>query len=526
MAEGHEAALESVRTFADSPYVVALLRSDGTILAINRRLTERAVVGLPFTELVAHEDAAELHAAIQRVRDGGPPQTLDVAVPMPDSHPAFFQANLAPHRVAGDVVAITLLAADVTTRRQTEERLRRAEALLVDTEGTAHLGTWEWDVREPTATWSDELYRIYGVTRDEYTPSYENYLTKVHPDDRAHVMTATDRVFREHKPYSHDERILRPDGAIRYLHTWAHAILDERGQLTRLVGVCLDITDRKLAELALEERAAELARANEKLRAEIAERARVEQLLRRSQRLEAMGRLAGGIAHDFNNVLSVVSGFTTLMLRRAPSDSPSREPLQHIMSAVEQAARMTHQLLAFGREQVVERGPVDLERVVIDMTELLRRLISKDTELVLDLGANAAHVQGNQSQVEQVIVNLVVNARDAMPDGGCVTISTASIDVAPADASARDLEPGEYVRLTVRDTGVGMSEEVLAQIFDPFFTTKEEGKGTGLGLSTVYGILKQSGGSIAVSSRVGEGTKFSAYFPRERAERPQRSAGE
>jgi len=508
---------ESLDAFAESRDVIALLACNGVLLAINRPFTADAKVGRSFVELIAPADAEAMRAALERVRDGGAPTKLDVGVPVPGGSPACYQVSVAPVHQSGRVAALAIVAAEITLRKETEARLRRAEALLVDAEGTAHLGTWEWDVRQPNAVWSDELYRIYALTPQEYTPSYEAYLEKVHPDDRAHVIAATEQVFRKHEPYSHDERIRRPDGSIRYLHTWAHAILDEDGKLARLIGVCQDITDRKLVEIALEQRAAELARSNELLRAEMAERARIEQLLSRSQKLEAIGRLAGGIAHDFNNMLSVVSGYTGIMLSREPTDSRSRKHLGEIMNAVNQATRMTQQLLAFGREQVIERGPIDLDRVVVDMTQLLRRLIGEDVELSQVIGTDRAspiYVDANRSQIEQVIVNLVVNARDAMPGGGRLTVTTTAVDIDADDAPTPELEAGAYVCLAVRDTGVGMSEDVQAQIFDPFFTTKEEGKGTGLGLSIVYGIIKQSGGAITVCSTVGEGTRIAVYFKR------------
>jgi PAS domain S-box-containing protein len=502
------AAFTSLEMFAQSSDVLALVDRGGVILAISRPFVDGAAVGRSFVDLFAPEHVATLRAAVER----GRPAKLDAAVAG-----TWFQVGVAPVNGGANVA---IVAAEITTRKENEERLVRAEKLLVDTEGAAHLGTWEWDVREPNAVWSDELYRIYGLTRDEYRPSYEGYLAMVHPDDRAHVMAATERVFREHRPYSHDERILRPDGSIRYLHTWAQAILDERGQLVRLLGVCQDITDRKLAELALEERAVQLARSNDRLRTEIAERARVEQLLRRAQKLEAIGRVAGGIAHDFNNMLSVVSGYTNLLLAREVGDERAKAYLGEILSAVQHASRMTHQLLAFGNGRIVEREPIELDQVVVEMTQLLRRLIGEDVELVQQLGSAGEIVDANRGQIEQLIVNLVVNARDAMPKGGRLTVTTTPVSIDNPDAKSLGLAPGEYVSLVVEDSGVGMTDEVQAQIFEPFFTTKEEGRGTGLGLATVYGIVKQSGGAISVSSRVDEGTRVAVYLPRRADDAP------
>ncbi len=457
-----------IDAFRSSPSILAVCARNGAIVETSGSWTGTLL------EVVAPASRAAVEAALASV-----PSRVDASIGA-----AWYQLDLS---IAGDRVAV--VATEITARKALEERLRRAEGLMIDTAGTAHLGTWEWDIAEPNAVWSAELYRIYGLTPETYTPSYEAYLTLVHPDDRAHVMAATEQVFTKHEPYSHDERIYRPDGSIRYLHTWARAVVDADGKLQRLIGVCQDITDRKLAEAA---------------------RLEAEAQLRRAQKLEAVGRLTGGIAHDFNNVLGVVIGYASLLYRRAPSGSADRDQLGEIIGAVERASRLTSQLLAFSRDNSIERVALDLDRTIEDLAPLLARMVGERVAVELDLHAGRRGadedrlvVDANPSQIEQVLMNLGVNARDAMPDGGTLKIATTAA--------------GSRALLVVGDTGVGMSADVQAQIFDPFFTTKPVGKGTGLGLSTVYGIVTQGGGTIAVTSAAGAGTQFEIALPRSAA---------
>ena len=237
--------------------------------------------------------------------------------------------------------------------------------------------------------------------------------------------------------------------------------------------------------------------------------------LQQSQKLEAIGQLAGGVAHDFNNMLTAIIGYTDLSLRRVGLESPIRRNLEETKKAAERAAALVRQLLAFSRKQILEPKVLDLNDVVKDMEKMLTRLIGENIQLATRLEAELGSVKADPCQVEQIIVNLVVNARDAMPRGGKVTIETANTTL-DEQAVQRDvsIKPGQYVMLAVSDTGSGMDEETQRRIFEPFFTTKDLGKGTGLGLSTVYGIVKQSGGNIWVYSEPGLGTMFKVYLPR------------
>jgi signal transduction histidine kinase len=240
-----------------------------------------------------------------------------------------------------------------------------------------------------------------------------------------------------------------------------------------------------------------------------------EEGLRQGQRMEAVGRFAGGVAHDFNNMMSVVVGFSALLLDALEPHDPLRRYVEEIQRAGERASGLTQQLLAFTRKQVLLLQVLDLNTIVQEVNELLARLIGADVELVIDLAPSVHPIEADAGQLAQVIVNLAVNARDAMPLGGRLVISTRNLDAEDLDeATQLDLAPGDHVLLSVSDSGEGMDEETLRQIFEPFFTTKEEGKGTGLGLATAFGIIKQSGGDIRVQSERGEGTTFAIYLPR------------
>jgi hypothetical protein len=266
-----------------------------------------------------------------------------------------------------------------------------------------------------------------------------------------------------------------------------------KGGRRYFTGICRDVTDRKRTEEALRQR---------------------EEELRQAQKMEAIGRLSGGVAHDFNNLLTVITGYTEILLDRLDQNDSLRQNVEEIGKAGERAATLTRQLLAFSRRQVLQPRTLNLNAIVTGTEEMLRRLIGEDIELVTSLEPKLGSVRADSGQIEQVIMNLVVNARDSMPRGGKVTIETANAKLdEPSSAWDSELMPGAHVALLVRDTGAGMSAETRSQIFEPFFTTKETGKGTGLGLSTVYGIVRQSGGAIRVQSEVGRGSTFTAYFP-------------
>ena len=266
-------------------------------------------------------------------------------------------------------------------------------------------------------------------------------------------------------------------------------------------------------ERRIDERTSDLERANLQLQEEMRERERAEKELRQVQRLDAIGRLAGGVAHDVNNLLGVILGQSEILLDRS-KDQGSTHGLEMIKDSARRGATLTRQLLAFGRRQVLDTRVVNLNMILADVEKLLRRVIGEDIELEFQTETKLRNIQADPGQLEQVIVNLAINARDAMPGGGKLTITTANLDLDEAYADRRAVvKPGHYVQVIVSDTGCGMDEQTQSRIFEPFFTTKEQGKGAGLGLATVYGIVKQSGGYIWVYSEAGHGTAFKIYLP-------------
>jgi signal transduction histidine kinase len=271
--------------------------------------------------------------------------------------------------------------------------------------------------------------------------------------------------------------------------------------------------EKQAAEL--EEQAEELKATNELLETEMAERQRVEAQFLQAQKMESVGRLAGGVAHDFNNLLTPIMGYAQLGAAQVPQDHPLQSSLEEIGKAAHRAANLTRQLLAFSRRQVIQPQVVNLNDLAADMEKMLHRLIGEDVQLTTGADAGLGLIKADPGQMEQVLLNLVVNARDAMPQGGSISIQTANATLDQAQASQHaGASPGQYVVLSVSDTGTGMTEEVKSHLFEPFFTTKGVGKGTGLGLATCYGIVQQSGGFIDVQSQVGSGTSFRVYLPR------------
>ena len=301
------------------------------------------------------------------------------------------------------------------------------------------------------------------------------------------------RIMASEKTEDLEERYIQ-NGQEMWVHTIKTPIKDAEGKIKRLLGIFWDITEQKKGE---EKRVA------------------LQEQLYQSQKMEAIGRLAGGIAHDFNNLLTVIKGYSQLSLIETKEGDPLRGNIEEIKKAADRAADLTHQLLAFGRRQIMEMKVLDLNILLQNLDKMLRRVIGEDIELVTVLAEDLGRVKTDPGQIEQMVMNLSVNARDAMPEGGKLTIETANVDLDGAYARNHvAVTPGRFVMISVSDTGVGMTPEVRDRVFEPFFTTKEKGKGTGLGLSTVYGIVKQSDGNIWVYSEPGKGTTFKIYLPR------------
>ncbi len=319
------------------------------------------------------------------------------------------------------------------------------------------------------------------------------WLDAVHPDDRARVHQAWLEAVANLQPFDEEYRARREDGEYRILHSRGVPVLGDEGEVREWVRVSTDVTPARLVEERLQ---------------------RKEQELDQAQRLDAVGRLAGGVAHDFNNLLTAIMVPAELAMESLPPDSPLRSDLSEIRDAGQRAAELTSQLLAFSRQQVLTVSVVDFDGVVEAAVHIVQRLIPESIAVRLHLDGAGRMVKVDRTQVEQVIINLAINARDAMPDGGDLLVETRVQEVTPDDADRHaGLEPGEYVMLAVTDSGVGMDAETRERIFEPFFTTKQRGRGTGLGLATVYGIVRQSGGDIWIYSEPGNGTVVKVFFP-------------
>lgn len=503
----------------------------------------------------------------------------------------------------------------VARRYEVEAALRSSEARLTEAQEVAHVGNWQWDVAANRLWWSDELYRIFGVERASFQLSYAAFLQLVHPEDRWIIERTLRQAVQERKPYDVEHRIVRPDGDVRVINGHGRVVVDETGQVMRIVGAAQDITERKASEeivgrserrlqtiinaepacvklvspdgilLDMNPAGLEMVGAEDQsqvvgrpvidlvhpadrttflemhraasggspgrcefrivklngaerwvdshlvpfemptntrdtqrtvlsVTSDITERRHLEEQLRQAQKMEAIGRLAAGVAHDFNNLLTVMGGSAELAMDTLPADHSVKQELRQICDAAKRGASLTRQLLVFSRRQVIEPKLLDLNAIVRNVHFMLKRLVGEDVQVITNLDPQPTSVRADSGQLEQVLMNLAVNARDAMPRGGTLTIGTAHAQVSAHDESAsQGIALGEYVKLTVIDTGIGMDANVKSHLFEPFFTTKPKGEGTGLGLAAVYGIVQQSGGHVAVWSEPGQGAAFTILLP-------------
>ncbi|MBA4067000.1 MAG: hypothetical protein C0501_25480 [Isosphaera sp.] len=387
------------------------------------------------------------------------------------------------------VGGVVVNARDVTERRAVETRLREARALLEATGRLARIGGWEYVVPEDRLTWSEQTYRIHEVSPAEFTPTVAAAVDFYAPEARPVIRAAVERAAATGEGWD----LVLGFVTARGRKLWVNAIgqVETRGgKPYRLFGTFQDVTARVESERAVQ---------------------RLEEQFRQAQKLEAVARLAGGVAHDFNNLLTVINGFGEMIAADAPPGSPTAELVAHVLAAGGRAADLTRQLLAFSRKRPPTAGAVDLAAVVDGLRPLLAPLTGDEVRLVTR-AAPVPPVHADRGQVESVVMNLCVNARDAMPGGGTLAVETGVVEV-PDPPGPADPPPGRWVVLAVSDTGTGIPEEVRPHLFEPFFTTKEIGKGTGLGLPTVYGIVTTAGGHVRYTTEMGRGTTFRAYFP-------------
>ncbi len=444
---------------------------------------EKGWLGKTDAEIVENpESVARLTAAKRRILETGKGVREEIPVSF-QGHTMYYDFTGEPlHDCAGNLVGITCAALDITERKQAEEQLRLASlyARSLIEASLDPLVTINRDGKITDVNRATE--RVTGFAREHLIGSdFCDYFTEPEKarDGYRHV-------FETESVRDYPLAIRGASGQITHVLYNASLFRNEAGEVQGVFAAARDVSERRVLE---------------------------EQLLQ-AQKLEAVGRLAGGVAHDFNNIVSIIIGYAELLQTKVGSDDPSSKPVDNILKAAGRAAALTRQLLAFSRKQVMDIRVLDLNEQIVNLNKMLPRLIGESVEIVLDLATDLRPVRADPVQFEQVLLNLAVNARDAMPDGGTLTIASANANLDAAYSRLHpEVVPGPYVVISVSDTGIGMDEETRSHVFEPFFTTKRAGKGTGLGLSIIYGIVRQSGGHIWVYSEPGRGTRFKIYLP-------------
>ncbi|NUU01450.1 hybrid sensor histidine kinase/response regulator [Herbaspirillum robiniae] len=403
---------------------------------------------------------------------------------------------------------------DLTERRRGMQALLWSENRLTAIFNQASVCFSELDLQGRYLRVNDALCRMLCRTEDELLLMTLADVT--HPDDVPINMSMFNRCIEDGKSFTLEKRYVRPDNSTFWVSSNISRIVDAEGRPQAMIAVSTDITERRRAEEALRELNDTL---EQRVVEEILERSRAEAALGQMQKMEAVGQLTGGVAHDFNNVLQIIGGNLQLLQSDPTLEDKSRQRVKIAIAAVDRGAKLSSQLLAFARRQPLQPRSINLERVVQNMDDLLRRAVGETIEISTVIGRGLWNTMLDPNQVENLIINTAINARDAMPNGGRLTLQVENVQLTdPYFLSQADLAPGEYVQLSISDNGYGMSPEVRERAFEPFFTTKKEGEGTGLGLSMAYGFVKQSKGHISIHSETGRGTTIRIYFPRSREE--------
>jgi len=458
------------------------------------------VVGKSAADVIGHDDtsifspaeAGAIMAGDRRVMDAGRVMTYEDYLTAADGTKRTFLSTKGPVcNERGEVTGLFGISRDITERKQAEESLKEATQRLQLAVSSGQLGIWDWDIINNVLVWNERMIDLYGIDRNGFKMSHEAWVKCLHPEDMATAREETRRALNGEKEYDFEFRVMHPDGSVRFIKSNAHVIRDAYGRAIRMTGMDQDLTDRK----------------------------HLEEQLRQSQKMEAIGQLAGGIAHDFNNILTAIYGYCSVLQMKVAMDEPFRPEIDHIYAAAERAANLTKSLLTFSRKQIMTPRSVNLNDIVMNVGKLLTRIIGEDIRLKTEFKANPLMILADSGQIEQVLMNLAANARDAMPNGGLLSIDTevAGLDEEFVHAHGY-CAPGEYAVISVSDSGNGMDASTAKKIFEPFFTTKEVGKGTGLGLAIVYGVVKQHNGFVDVYSEAGKGTIFRIYLPLSGAE--------
>jgi len=464
------------RALSEAAREAVLINENGVVRECNQALV--ALLGYSREELIGQNGvelflAPESRAAVlASIRSSGTGGTSEIVLITKSGERRLVESSSEAIIYQGRPMRVVTMQ-DLTARRAVEAALHESDERLRSAMNAARMGSWEWLIDRDEVSWSEQMFVVFGVPEQSFDRTFSAYLALVHPDDRARTQQSVEACLRgETAELAFEHRVLGSDGTLRWVEHRGRAFRDSEGRAVRMAGTSTDTTRRHELE---------------------------EQLLH-SQRMEATGRLAGGVAHDFNNLLTVIMSYSELGRFALEPSHPAFEALEQINVAAQRAAALTRQLLIFARKEVVEPRVIDLNQLVESVAKLLYRVVGEDVILTIDLAQGRAPVMIDPVQCEQLLMNLAVNARDAMPSGGSLSIRT-SLDEAS-------------VRVSVRDTGTGMPDSVQRRAFEPFFTTKDPGTGTGLGLSTCLAIVRNAGGSISIESELGKGTTLHIDLPR------------
>ena len=450
------------------------------------------------------KDRNDLERFWQKLNPEDPSVTIEVRHQRKDG--SVYPAEVTLSKVTlAEGEYIMGFARDITERREAEEGLSQQRFMLARTESIAHVGSWEWNISRDQVTWSEELFKIMDFDPAKGAPTFAEHSRIYLPEDMQRLREAVEACRKDKISYEIELRAIRPSGEIRYCLASGRAETGPDGQVCRLVGYLQDITERKQAE---------------------EEREQLQSQLKQAQRMESVGRLAGGVAHDFNNMLSVIIGYTEMAKEQVSPDQQLYANLEEILTAANRSRDITRQLLAFARRQAISPLELDINETLSGMINFLERLIGEDIKLDWHPGHNLWQIMMDPSQVDQIMINLCVNARDAIGGDGKIIIKTGNVILDETyTVSHPDFVPGEFVSIAVSDDGCGMDKEILDNIFEPFYTTKDMAVSTGLGLATIYGIVKQNRGQINVYSEPGAGTCFKLYFPRHKSNGDMKDIG-
>jgi signal transduction histidine kinase len=476
---------------------------------------------------------APVQVELEAMRLGGAPhaprQALISAIAGAEGEETvgYLIAGLNPHLLLdsayrGFIELLTAQVAAAVARADEYERAREeAERVQLALDAGAIIGTWIWSIPDNQVVGDERFARSFSLdpARCRVGLPLEQAMASIHEDDWATVASEIGEALRRGGPYRCEFRVRQHDGVFRWVEANGRVEQDEEGAPIRFPGVLIDIDHRRAIEAALRDLNQDL---EHRVQLAIQQREQAEDALRQAQKMEAVGQLTGGIAHDFNNLLTGISGSLQMLEARIAQGRLEAVPryVDAAQGATKRAAALTQRLLAFSRRQTLDPKPTNLNRLITDMEELVRRTTGPNIEVEVVGAVGLWPVMIDQNQLENALLNLCINARDAMPDGGRLTIETANRWLDAGVGMERDLAPGQYVSLCVTDTGIGMSKETIGRIFEPFFTTKPLGQGTGLGLSMTYGFVRQSNGQVRVYSEPGRGTTMCLYLPRQHGEAP------